>query len=132
MMLDTKNRIASSFADELRSAISGPVALPGEELYDEGSRVWNGAVRRRPAIIAFCKQSEDVQAAVRAAHRQRQAVAPRGTHHRLHVFGLFAERDYCRAAAHGAVPHAAAFVIELVPRQRDRAGYGFPQLVRAT
>jgi hypothetical protein len=58
------------------------------------------------------------------AHRQRQAVAPRGTHRRLHVFGLPAERDYRRAAAHGAVPHAGALVIKLVARQCHVAGYG--------
>jgi hypothetical protein len=51
-------------------------------------------------------------------HRQRQPVAPRGTHRHLHVLGLFAERDYRRAATHGAVPHTAALLIEFVPRQR--------------
>jgi hypothetical protein len=62
----TKNRVGSNCADELRRAISGRVALPGDELYDEGCRVWNAAVRRSPAIIAFCKQAEDVQAAATA------------------------------------------------------------------
>jgi FAD/FMN-containing dehydrogenase len=80
-MLGTKNRIASSPAEELRSAISGPVALPGHELYDEGSRVWNGAVRRRPAIVAFCRQPEDVQAAVRAARRHGLPLSVRGGGH---------------------------------------------------
>ncbi len=80
-MLDTKNRIASSCADELRSAISGRVALPGDELYDEGSRVWNGAVRLRPAMVAFCKQPEDVQAAVRAARRHGLPLLVRGGGH---------------------------------------------------
>jgi hypothetical protein len=55
-MLDLKNRVTSSCAAELRAAISGPVATPGDELYEEGCRVWNGAVRRRPAIVAFCKR----------------------------------------------------------------------------
>ena len=65
-MMGSKNRVGSSCADELRAAISGDVALPGDELYERGRRVWNGAIRRRPAIIAFCKQPEDVQAAGRA------------------------------------------------------------------
>src|ERR1700722_11762430 len=68
-MLNIENRTTSSCADELRAAISGRVALPGDELYEGGRRVWNGAVRRRPAIIAFSRQPEDVQAAVRAARR---------------------------------------------------------------
>jgi len=57
------------------------VALPGHELYDEGSRVWNGAVRRHPAIVAFCKQPEDVQAAVRAARRHGLPLSVRGGGH---------------------------------------------------
>jgi FAD/FMN-containing dehydrogenase len=80
-MLGSENRIRSSCADELRAAISGRVALPGDELYDEGSRVWNGAVRRRPAIVAFCKQFEDVQAAVRAARRHGLPLSVRGGGH---------------------------------------------------
>jgi len=80
-MRGSMNRTSSSCADELRGAISGPVALPGHELYDEGSRVWNGAVRRHPAIVAFCKQPEDVQAAVRAARRHGLPLSVRGGGH---------------------------------------------------
>jgi hypothetical protein len=76
-----KNRISSSCADELRAVISGRVALPGDGLYDEGSRIWNGAIRRRPAIVAFCKQPEDVQAAVRAARRHGLPLSVRGGGH---------------------------------------------------
>jgi hypothetical protein len=43
--------------------------------------VWNGAVRRRPAVIAFCKQPEDVQAAVRAARRHGLPLSVRGGGH---------------------------------------------------
>ena len=80
-MSGLKNRIISSCADELRIAISGHVALPGHQLYDEGCRVWNGAVRSRPAMIAFCEQAEDVQAAVRAARRHGLPLSVRGGGH---------------------------------------------------
>jgi FAD/FMN-containing dehydrogenase len=80
-MPGSKNRLSSSCADELRAAISGRVALPGDELYDEGCRVWNGAVRRRPAMIAFCEQAGDVQAAVRAARRHGLPPSVRGGEH---------------------------------------------------
>jgi hypothetical protein len=30
----------------------------------------------------------------------------------LHVLRLFAERDHCRAAGHGAVPHTGAVLAE--------------------
>jgi FAD/FMN-containing dehydrogenase len=80
-MLNLKSRNTSSRADELRAAISGPVALPGHELYEEGTRVWNGAVRRHPAIVAFCKQPEDVRVAVRAARRHDLPLSVRGGGH---------------------------------------------------
>jgi FAD/FMN-containing dehydrogenase len=80
-MMGSKNRISSSCADELQAAMSGEVALPGDELYDEGSRVWSPAVRRHPAIVAFCKQTEDVQAAVRAARRHGLPLSVRGGGH---------------------------------------------------
>jgi FAD/FMN-containing dehydrogenase len=59
----------------------GRVALPGDELYDEGSRVWSPAVRRRPAMVAFCKRPEDVQAAVHAARRHGLPLSVRGGGH---------------------------------------------------
>jgi hypothetical protein len=49
-MPESKNRVTSTCADELQAAISGRVALPGHELYDEGCRVWNRAIHHRPAI----------------------------------------------------------------------------------
>jgi FAD/FMN-containing dehydrogenase len=79
--MGSKNRMNANCADELRAAIPGPVALPGHELYDEGSRVWNGAVRRHPAMVAFCKQPEDVQAAVSAARRHGLPLSVRGGGH---------------------------------------------------
>lgn len=80
-MLSSKDRIMAGCADELRAAISGPVALAGDHLNDEGARVWNRAVRRRPAMIAFCKQAEDVQAAVRAARHHGLPLSVRGGGH---------------------------------------------------
>jgi FAD/FMN-containing dehydrogenase len=79
-MLASKDRVSSNCADELRATISD-VALPGDELHEKGCRVWNGAVRRRPAIIAFCRQPEDVQAAVRAARRHGLPLSVRGGGH---------------------------------------------------
>ena len=76
----SKDRMSSSCADELRATLSD-VALPGDELYEKGCRVWNGAVHRRPAIIAFCRQPEDVQAAVRAARRHGLPLSVRGGGH---------------------------------------------------
>lgn len=43
---------------------------PGETGYDEARRVWNGMVDRRPAMIARCRQTSDVVAAVAQARRE--------------------------------------------------------------
>ena len=75
-----KGSISSSCADELRATLSD-VAQPGDELYEKGCRVWNGAVHRRPAIIAFCRRPEDVQAAVRTARRHSLPLSVRGGGH---------------------------------------------------
>lgn len=70
-----------SAVDELRASVSGGVALPGDERYAEACRLWNGAVQRRPAMVAFCRRPEEVQAAVRAARRHGLPLSVRGGGH---------------------------------------------------
>ena len=91
-MLGSKIRTRSRCADELQAAMSGRVALPGYELYDEGCRVWNSAIRHRPVMVAHDQHKHAVSAAlVRAGDHRRQrrglqarrahgAVSPTGTY----------------------------------------------------
>ena len=53
--------------DELVGNFGGELLRPEDAGYDEVRRVWNGAIDRRPALIARCSGPSDVQAAVRAA-----------------------------------------------------------------
>ena len=39
---------------ELRARFRGALLRPGEEGYEEARRIWNGAIDRRPAVIARC------------------------------------------------------------------------------
>jgi FAD/FMN-containing dehydrogenase len=65
----------------LRGRFRGALLRPGEEGYDEARRVWNGAIDRRPALIARCAGADDVAAAVRFAREQDLMVSVRGGGH---------------------------------------------------
>jgi FAD/FMN-containing dehydrogenase len=65
----------------LRSRFRGALLRPGEEGYDEARRVWNGAIDRRPALIARCAGADDVAVAVRFARAHDLLVSVRGGGH---------------------------------------------------
>ncbi len=61
----------------------GRILHPHDSEYDGRRRVWNGAVDRRPAMIACATQTSDVVAAVRFAVRHDLLVAVRGGGHSI-------------------------------------------------
>jgi FAD/FMN-containing dehydrogenase len=65
----------------LRERFRGALLRPGEEGYDEARRVWNGAIDRRPALIARPAGADDVVAAVRFARERDLLVSVRGGGH---------------------------------------------------
>ena len=65
----------------LRARFRGALLRPGEEGYDEARRVWNGAIDRRPALIARCAGADDVATAVRFAREQDLRISVRGGGH---------------------------------------------------
>ena len=67
--------------DALREAVSGAVLVPGDVDYDEARTVWNAAIDRRPAVIARCRDSADVAAAVRVGVEHGLEIAVRGGAH---------------------------------------------------
>jgi FAD/FMN-containing dehydrogenase len=71
---------AGSFA-ELRTHFRGALLRPGEEGYDEARRIWNGAIDRRPALIARCAGADDVAEALRFARERNLLVSVRGGGH---------------------------------------------------
>ncbi len=68
---------------ELRKGFSGRLLHPGDDDYEAARRIWNGAVDRRPALIARCTGPEDVVSAVRFARSERLLVAVRGGGHNV-------------------------------------------------
>jgi FAD/FMN-containing dehydrogenase len=69
--------------DDLRDAMEGPVLAPGDADYADARDVWNGAIDRRPAVIARCTSAADVAAAVRFATEHGLEIAVRGGAHSL-------------------------------------------------
>jgi FAD/FMN-containing dehydrogenase len=74
--------------DQLRGAFRGALLLPDEEGYAEARRVWNGAIDRRPALIARCAGADDVQLAVRFAGEHDLPIAVRGGGHSVQGYGV--------------------------------------------
>jgi FAD/FMN-containing dehydrogenase len=59
----------------------GLVLTEGDAPYDEARRIWNGAIDRRPAVIARGLDHADVSAAIRYARERDLAIAVRGGGH---------------------------------------------------
>jgi FAD/FMN-containing dehydrogenase len=75
-------------AKELSAALRGEVITAEHADYDRARRVWNGAIDRRPAVIARCADTADVVACVGVARRQGIEVAIRGGGHQIAGSGV--------------------------------------------
>lgn len=76
--------------DGLRTALKpiaedfgGELLQPGDPGFDAARRVWNAMIDRRPALIARCKDVDDVIAAVSLAVEQDLPIAVRGGGHNV-------------------------------------------------
>ena len=61
--------------DAFNGALTGTVLRPGDERYEAARLVHNGLIDRRPALIARCRGTGDVAAAVRFA-REKTSRSP--------------------------------------------------------
>ena len=68
---------------DLSRHFRGAVIRPGDAPYDAQRRIWNGAIDRRPALIARCTGAADVRAAVGFARERELVVAVRGGGHNV-------------------------------------------------
>src|SRR5262245_49256346 len=67
--------------DVFKAALRGRLLSPGDDVYDEARKLWNGMFDRRPALIARCAGAADVIRAVNFARDYRLLVAVRGGGH---------------------------------------------------
>jgi FAD/FMN-containing dehydrogenase len=72
---------ASARIDTFRAKFGGKALVPGDSDYDAARSVWNGAVDRRPALIACCISAADVADAIRFARDGGFEIAVRGGGH---------------------------------------------------
>ncbi len=63
------------------SSFTGRAMLPGQPDYDRSRAVWNGAIDRKPAVIACCTTAEQVADAIRFARGSGLEIAVRGGGH---------------------------------------------------
>jgi FAD/FMN-containing dehydrogenase len=68
-------------APELR--LKGDLVLEGDAGYDEARKVWNGAIEKRPAMIAYCADAQDIVRAVTFARSRTFPVAVRSGGHNV-------------------------------------------------
>ena len=68
-----------AFGDRL----TGVLVRPGDQGYGQACAVWNGMVNRRPALIAYCANREDVIEAVNFARKTGILTAVRSGGHNI-------------------------------------------------
>ena len=79
--------LAEASLQELRDVVRGEIVTPGDDGYEEASRIWNGAHDgRRPALVVRCTGVADVCAAVGFARRHELEIAVRGGGHSIAGF----------------------------------------------
>jgi hypothetical protein len=75
--------------DELKASFEGQLLTEADEGYEEARRVFNGCFDRRPALVARCISTADVQLAVDYARETGSIVAVRGGGHSAQGFGTW-------------------------------------------
>jgi FAD/FMN-containing dehydrogenase len=65
----------------LAASFHGPLIQPGDPTYDSARQIWNGHIRRRPALIARCSGVADVIAAIRFGREHGLTPSVRGGGH---------------------------------------------------
>src|ERR687894_2966315 len=115
--------------EKLRTRFRGLLLRPGEAGYDEARRVWNGAIDRRPALVARCADADDVVEAVRFARGRDLPVSVRGGGHAVagHAVvedGLMIDLSLINEVAVDPVAHTATAGGGTLLGDLDRATQG--------
>src|SRR5829696_6419496 len=69
--------------EAFKSSLRGELLKPGDVVYEEARRIWNGMIDKRPALIARCVGVADVIASVNFAREHELLMAVRGGGHNV-------------------------------------------------
>ena len=75
------NEPASDKTEAFVSQFKGKALRAGDPEYDSSRAIWNGAIDRKPAVIARCADAEHVASAVRFARDRDLEISVRGGGH---------------------------------------------------
>ena len=76
-------QVAPEALAAFKGAFKGPVLAPEDAGYEEGRKVWNAVIDRRPGLIARCTGTMDVVQAVRFARQHGLLHSVRGGGHNI-------------------------------------------------
>jgi len=83
MRAEAQEAIRDADVEELRSGFAGELVRPEDPGYEDARKIWNGAIDRRPGLIARCTGTADIIAAVGFARERDLLVAVRGGAHNV-------------------------------------------------
>lgn len=69
--------------EKFRSRLQGTIILPGDSLYEDARRVWNGMIDKKPGLIVKCRGTADVISCVNLARERDILLAVRGGGHNV-------------------------------------------------
>ncbi len=72
---------SSADLDSLRAAVKGEVLAPNDPGYDDGRRIWNAQIDRRPAAVVMATSTADVVSAIAFARENGLEISVRGGGH---------------------------------------------------
>ncbi len=76
-------KMMSNAIEELGNKIDGEILVSGQDGYDGARAVWNAMIDRKPALIARCKNADDVVKTVIYARDHNLPVSIRGGGHNV-------------------------------------------------
>lgn len=76
-------RVGRDGVAALSTHFEGDLLRPGDSAFEEAAAIWNGAIKRRPALVARCASAADVSSAVRFAAQNDVLVAVKGGGHNV-------------------------------------------------